>query len=34
MDWKTCKVAVDATGKEDIGVVPTGTKCGINKVSK
>lgn len=34
MGWKKCKVAVDVRGKEDIGIVPTGTKCGTNKVSK
>ncbi|KAM9476559.1 disintegrin and metalloproteinase domain-containing protein 8a [Clarias gariepinus] len=28
----TCKVAVDEHGSGDIGLVPTGTKCGTNKV--
>ncbi|MCJ8730453.1 hypothetical protein PDJAM_G00184900, partial [Pangasius djambal] len=30
--WRTCKVAVDDLGTDDIGMVPTGTKCGTNKV--
>lgn len=31
---KMCNVAVDASGTEDLGLVPTGTKCGTNKVSE
>ncbi|KAJ8264317.1 hypothetical protein GJAV_G00147740 [Gymnothorax javanicus] len=27
-----CKVAVDNSGREDVGMVPTGTKCGHGKV--
>lgn len=34
MGGRTCNVAVDVPGTEDIGMVPTGTKCGSNKVSK
>ncbi|KAK3573377.1 hypothetical protein QTP86_024601 [Hemibagrus guttatus] len=29
---RTCNVAVDVPGTEDLGMVPTGTKCGTNKV--
>ncbi|KAI5107940.1 disintegrin and metalloproteinase domain-containing protein 8 precursor [Silurus meridionalis] len=32
MGQSTCKMAVDASLTEDIGMVPTGTKCGTNKV--
>ncbi|XP_030628316.1 disintegrin and metalloproteinase domain-containing protein 8a [Chanos chanos] len=29
---KTCNVAVDSSGTGDLGMVPTGTKCGTNQV--
>ncbi|TSK22673.1 Disintegrin and metalloproteinase domain-containing protein 8 [Bagarius yarrelli] len=32
MGRRTCNVAVDVPGTENIGMVPTGTKCGTNKV--
>lgn len=34
MGERICNVAVDVPGTEDIGMVPTGTKCGTDKVSE
>lgn len=31
---KICNMAVDPSPTEDLGMVPTGTKCDTNKASK
>lgn len=31
---RTCNMAVDPSPTEDLGMVPSGTKCGTNKASK